>query len=78
MFIVVPFLNSNGLAVVAEVDLRCADFLSEKSCRYKLVVSTSFLSRLLNVSSVLTSLKYDALLFGLLMRFGCADCSWDF
>ena len=48
---------------MSSLDLRCGDFLSEKSCRYKLVVSTSFLSRLLNVSSVLTSLKYAALLF---------------
>ena len=38
-------------------------FFSEKSCRYKLVVSTSFWSRLLNVSSVLTSLKYTATIF---------------
>ena len=37
-------------------------FLFEKSC-HKLVVSTSFWSLLLNVSSVLTSLKYAALLF---------------
>ena len=35
-------------------------FLSEKSCRHKLVVSTSLWSWLLNVSSVLTSLKYTA------------------
>ena len=38
-------------------------FLSKKSCRHKLVVSTSFWSWLLNASSVLTSLKYAALLF---------------
>ena len=63
MFIVVPFINYPGLAIVAEADLRCGDFLSEESCRHKLVVSTSFWSWLLNVSSVLTSLKYAALLF---------------
>ena len=51
------------LAIVAEADLRCSDFLSEESCRQKLVVSTSFWSWLLNVSSVLISLKYAALLF---------------
>ena len=38
-------------------------FLSEKSCRHKLVASTSFWSWLLNASSILTSLKYAALLF---------------
>ena len=38
-------------------------FLSEESCRHKLVVSTSFWSWLLNVSSVLTSLKYTATVF---------------
>ena len=63
MFIVVPFINSTGLAIVAEADLRCGDFLSEKNFRHKLVVSTSFWSWLLNVSSVLTSLKYTATSF---------------
>ena len=59
---VVPFINSTGLAIVAEANLRCGDFLSEKSC-LKLVVSTSFWSWLLNVSSVLTSLKNTATIF---------------
>ena len=63
MFYFVPFLNLSGLAIVAEVDLRSGDFLSEESCRHKLVVSTSFWSWLLNASSVWTSLKYAALLF---------------
>ena len=63
MFVVVPSLNSTGLAIVAEMDLRSRDFLSEKSCRHKLVVSSSFWSWLLNASSVLTSLKNAALLF---------------
>ena len=62
MFIVIPFINSTGLAIVAAANLRCGDFLSEKSC-HKLVVSTSFWSWLLNVSSVLTSLKYTATIF---------------
>ena len=61
-FIVVPIINSTWLAIVAEADLRCADFLSEESC-HKLVVYTSFWSWLLNASSVLTSLKCAALLF---------------
>ena len=30
MFIVVPFIISTGLAIVAEADLRCGEFLSEK------------------------------------------------
>ena len=30
MFIDVPFLNSTGLAIVAEADLHCGDFFSEK------------------------------------------------
>ena len=45
-------------------------FLSEKSCRHKLVVSTSFWSWLLNVSSVLTSLKYTAAIFWVVNAFG--------
>ena len=67
MFIVVPFINSTGLAIVAEVDFRCGDFLSKESCRHKLVVSISFWSRLLNVSSVLTAKKYSDNFIGLLM-----------
>ena len=63
MFIVAPFIDSTELAIVAEADLRCGDFLSKKSCRHKLVVSTSLWSWLLNVSSVLTSLKNTATLF---------------
>ena len=51
------------VTIVAEVDLRSGDFLSEKSCRHKLVVSTSFWSWLLNAPSVSTSLKYAALLW---------------
>ena len=63
MFVVVPILNSTDLATVAEADLLCDNFLSEKSCRNKLVVSTSFWSWLLNVSSVLSPLKYIAIFF---------------
>ena len=63
MFFVVPLINSTRLAIVAEANLRCGDFLSEKSCRHKLVVSTGFWIWLLNVSSVLTSLKYTATIF---------------
>ena len=69
-FIIVPFVKSTRLAIVAEVNLRCGNFLTKKSCRHKLVVSTSFWTWLLNVSSVFTSLKYTATLFGLLMPFG--------
>ena len=53
-------------------------FMFEKSCRHKLVVFTSFWSWLLNVSSVLTSLKYTATIFGLLMLCGFADSSWQY
>ena len=30
MFIVVPFISSTGLAIVAEADMRCGDFFSKK------------------------------------------------
>ena len=62
-FIDVPIINSTGLAIVAEEDLLCGNFLSKKSCRHKLVVSTRFLSWRLNAYSVLTSLKCAVLLF---------------
>ena len=68
MFIVVSFISSTGLAIVAEADFLGGNFLSEKSCRYKLVVSTRFWSRLLNVSSVLTTKNYSDSFFGFLIR----------
>ena len=34
MFLVVPFISSTGLAIVAEANLHCGDFLSKKSCRH--------------------------------------------
>ena len=30
VFIVIPFINSTGLAIVAEANLHCGNFLSEK------------------------------------------------
>ena len=78
MIIVDPLISSTRLAIVAEADLPCDSFLSEKGCRHKLVVSSSFWSWLLNVSSVLTSLSYTALFFGLLMRFEYTDGSLEF
>ena len=62
LFIGLPFVRCTGLAIVAEADLLCGDFLSEENC-HKLVVSTSFWSWLLKISSVLTSLKYTATIF---------------
>ena len=62
--------------VVALVKLRWSVFVSKSY--HKFVVSTSFWSWLLNVSSVFTSLKYTATLFGLLMRCGSADGPWKF
>ena len=64
-------------------------FLSEKSCRHKLVVSTSVWSRLLNVSSVLTAKKHsDHFWFvnalrvcwqsmGVLSFWICSLCFWN-
>ena len=68
MLIAVPFIISTGLVIVVEAELLCGIFLSKKSC-HKLVVSTSFWSWLLNASSVLTSLKYAALLFSIVNAF---------
>ena len=34
MFSVAPFISSTGLVVVAEANLRCGGFLSEKICRH--------------------------------------------
>ena len=47
MFIVVPFISSTGLAIVAEVNLRCGDFfLPKKVVVTVLAVFLSFWSRL--------------------------------
>ena len=77
MFIVVPFINSTGLSIVAEADLLCGIFFPKNICRYKLVVSTSFSYRLRNVSLVSSTKKYSDYFFGLLMRCGYADGSWE-
>ena len=56
-------------------------FFVRKICRHKLVVSTSFWSWLLNVSSVLTTKKYSDNFFlfvNVLKRFGYADGSWEY
>ena len=42
VFIVAPFIDFTDLAIVAEAGLRCDGFLSEKSCRHKLVVFLQF------------------------------------
>ena len=77
MFIVVPFIISTGLAIVAEADLLCGEFLSEKSCRHTMVVSASFWYWLLNVffSFDMFEIHSDNC-FGLLMHCGYADDSW--
>ena len=49
-----------------------------KICRHKLVVSTSFWSWLLNVSSVLTSLKFTDPLFWVFNALWFFDGSWEF
>ena len=56
MIIVVPFINSTGLAIVARRICAVVIFYPKKpkSCHHKLVVFTSFWSWLLNVSSVLS------------------------
>ena len=69
VFSVVPFINCTELAIVGEADLRCGEFLFEKSCHHILVVSTSCWYRLLKVSSVLTSLKYTATIFWVVNAF---------
>ena len=63
MLIVAPIIDSTDLAIVAEADLRCGDFFSAQKLSLQLVVSTSFWSWLLNVSSVLTTKKYTATVF---------------
>ena len=81
MFIVVFFISSTKLATIAEANFLGGTFLVRKGCRYKSVVSTSFWSRLLNVSSVLTTKKYIDNFFGVvnvLMRCGYADGSWEY
>ena len=76
MLIVINLINSNGAMVVVLANMRWSVFVSIKL--HKLVVSTSFWSWLLNVSSVLTSLKYTATFFGLLICCGNAEGSWEY
>ena len=77
LFIVVPFISSTGLAIVAEADLSCVNFLPEKSC-HKLVVSTSFWSWLLKFLQFWHLWNTQRYFFELLLRCGYAGGSWEF
>ena len=57
MFIVVPFISSTGLAIVAEANLRCGDFLSEKGCRHSTGSFSFFL--VLTTTHSLSFHKYE-------------------
>ena len=67
MLFFIHLFNSTGVVVVALVNLRWIVFVSIKLSQ--IVVSTSFWPWLLNVSSVLTSLKYTAKFFWVLNAF---------
>ena len=68
MFIVVPFISSTGLVVVAEANLRCGNFLPEKVVVTVLVVFLSFWFWLPEIPWVFMRLNDSAAFSGLIMH----------
>ena len=76
MLIFVHLFESTSVAIVELANSRWSVFVSIKLSQ---IGSFHLLwSWLLNVSSVLTSLKYPATFFGVLMRCGRVDGSWEY
>ena len=74
MFIVFPSISSTGLVILAEVNLRCGNFLSEKICRHSTGSFFSFL--LLTTRHSLSFHKFERLscLFGVDNAFFTCRC----
>ena len=77
MFIVAPFISSTGLVVVAEENLRCGGFLSEKSCRHSAGSFSFFL--VLTTRHYLSFHKFErhSCLFGLIVHFSLVKRTWE-
>ena len=79
MFIVVPFIKSTRLAINAESNLRCGDFLSEKNYRHSAGSLSFFL--VLTTRHSLSFHKFDkqSCLFGVdnaFFNFSILDVTW--
>ena len=62
VFIVVSLINSNRIAIVAEANLRCGDFLSKTSCPHSTARFPFFWSWLPDIPWIFTNLKGAAFL----------------
>ena len=76
MFIVVRLIKSPGLAIVAEANLRCGDFLSEKVVVTVLAVF-SFWSWLPDIPWVFINLKTALPFLGLIMLCLLVNGTWE-
>ena len=64
MFIVAPFIDSTDLAIAAEANSRCGDFLSEKICRHSTGSFSFFLVLTTRHSLSFHKLERQSCLFG--------------
>ena len=64
MFLVVSFISSAVLAIVAEANLRCGDFLSEKSYRHSAGSLSLFLVLTTKHSLSFHKIENESCLFG--------------
>ena len=71
MFIVVSFINSTGLAIVTEANLRFGDFLSGKICRHS--TGSFFFGLDYQTFLVFINMKDRAAFLGLITHFLLVD-----
>ena len=77
-FLVVSFISSAVLAIVAEANLRCGDFLSEKSCRQSTGSFSFFLVVTTRHSLSFHKFERQSYLFGLDNAiFLLVDVNWE-
>ena len=77
MFIIVPFISSTGLVVVAEANLRCGDFLSEKSSRHSTGSFSLFLDLTTRHSLSFHKFERQSCFFGVNKAFLLVDVTWE-
>ena len=77
MFIDAPFISSTRLVVVAEANLRCGGFLSEKSCRHSAGSFSFFLVLTTRHSLSFHKFERQSCLFGLIIHCSLVNGTWE-
>ena len=76
-FIVIPFTKTTRLAVVAEANLHCGDFLFEKSCRHSTGSFSFFLVFTTKLSLIFLKCGRKSCRFGLIMPCLLLNGTWE-